>query len=246
MRKDGSTVWVSNTVSCMDDAVGRPRNAVAICLDIDDRRRGEEQRSLLLREMGHRVKNLFAVASSLVSMSARGARTVDELATAIRERLGALVRAHELVRPNIVEGARASAPAASTLDALVAALFAPYRSNGRERIVINGPTISVGSRAATGLALVLHELGTNAVKYGALSGEAGVVEITWTTDGQVVHLQWAELGGPALNGAPQEEGFGSRLARMSVSGQLGGEFRREWKSSGLLVHIDLPRDRLAK
>jgi PAS domain S-box-containing protein len=245
VRKDGSPVWVSNTVSCMEDAAGQPRNAVAICLDIDERRRSEEQRSLLLREMGHRVKNLFAVASSLVSMSARGARSVDELATTIRERLGALVRAHELVRPNIVEGATAPAPAASMLDALVAALLAPYRSNGRERIAMKGPAIPVGSRAATGLALVLHELGTNAVKYGALSGEAGSVEITWTADGQKVCLQWAELGGPALNGPPKEEGFGSRLARMSVTGQLGGEFLREWKSSGLLVHLVLPRDRLA-
>jgi PAS domain S-box-containing protein len=242
--KDGRLLHISLSVSPVKDDAERIIGAAKIARDITERKRAEEQQRLLLREMNHRVKNFFAVAGSLVTMSARSAQTTEELATTLRDRLGALMRANELVRPAITESGSVASAHESTLDALLSALFAPYMSDSERRIVVDGPLISIGSSAATALALVLHELGTNAVKYGALSAEGGSVEIAWHGDGETVRLEWTERGGPALVGPPEEEGFGSKLARMTVTAQLGGEFIRDWQPSGLVVRLAVPKNRL--
>ncbi|MGH6843887.1 MAG: PAS domain S-box protein, partial [Methylocella sp.] len=175
-RKDGSLVEISLTVSSLKNAEDRIIGVSTIARDITERRRAQEQQNLLLREMSHRVKNLFAVASGLVTLSARSARTPADMAQAVRERLGALARAHGLTRPGLVDGdGRPSQD--TTLHALVQTIFAPYvdpkRIKGHGFYIVTGPSLPVGGNAVTSIALVMHELATNAAKYGALSSPGG-------------------------------------------------------------------------
>ncbi|MDX3929351.1 MAG: PAS domain S-box protein [Shinella sp.] len=211
--------------------------------EIARRQNAEEQQNLLLREMSHRVKNLFAVTSGVVNMSARYADTPQEMADALQRRLMALTSAHELIRPAISEAGEARYPD-STLDALVRAIFEPYidaqRTDGRQSLIARGPAVVVGGSTATSLALVLHELATNAAKYGALSSATGTVEITWSIQADDFHLTWTERGGPPVDGPPGHEGFGSLLARRSIEGQLGGRILHVWGRDGLDLTLSMP------
>jgi PAS domain S-box-containing protein len=245
-RKDGSLVDVSLTVSPVRDATtGRVIGASKIARDITERKRAQKQRELLLREMNHRVKNLFALVGGMVSLSRRGHDSADDLVSVLRGRLDALAHAHQLTLPQFSEQGR-KADQATTLGALLQAIVAPYLDpdDGGERIVINGPDVPIGGHA-TNLALVLHELTTNAAKYGALSSPSGRVEIGWSAHNGELLLTWKEEGGPALHGAPESEGFGSLLARQTVTGQFGGSISHQWLAEGLMVQLAVPLDRLA-
>jgi len=217
-----------------------------IARDITDRRRAQAQQHLLLREMDHRVKNLFALSSSIVSLSARSAETPAELASAVRERLAALSRAHALTLAKLAGDAN-RAPEAAMLHALIGTIVSPYAGStdtGRQRVVLSGPDVSLSGSAVTSFALLLHEFATNAAKYGALSIQAGTVDITCSeADGQFV-LVWRERGGPLVEGQTDSEGFGSLLARMTVKGQLQGEISRDWQPEGLTIRLSVARDRL--
>jgi PAS domain S-box-containing protein len=215
--------------------------------DLIERKLADEQKNLLLGEMSHRIKNLFAVTSGLVSLSARSARTIKEMAESIQERLGALTRAHALTRPGLL-GAGESLDQKTTLHTLIHTLFAPYvtdRSKGLEGIVLTGPDLPIGETAITSIALVLHELATNAAKYGALSRPGGVVHIDCSTNDDKLLLTWKELGGPALAGEPDGEGFGGLLTRRVINEQFGGELSRDWQADGLNVRLSLPLSRLS-
>jgi PAS domain S-box-containing protein len=245
-RKEGGLFDVSLTVSPVRDGDGRIVGASKIARDITDRKRAQEQQTLLLREMSHRVKNLFAVTGSLVTLSARSARTPADMAAAVRDRLAALTRAHELTRPGLL-GGQVEAGQTTTLHALVHTIFAPYRSGesgSRKDIVLNGIDVPIGGNAVTNLALLLHELATNAAKYGALSNETGAVQIDCSMDNGALLLIWAERGGPAIDGQPDSEGFGGVLSRRIVSTHFGGEMSREWTRDGLVVRLSVPIDRL--
>jgi PAS domain S-box-containing protein len=178
-RKDGSLIDISLTVSPVKNPEGKIIGASKIARDITDRKRAQEQQKLLVGEMRHRVKNLFAVTGSLVTLCARSARTPQQLATAVRERLGALTSALELTRPGLIDtGERARL--ATTLHDLMRTIFAPYdhkNSEGWERITVTGPHLPIGNNAVTNVALLLHELATNAPKYRALSSPGGVVHV---------------------------------------------------------------------
>ncbi|HEX2134432.1 MAG TPA: PAS domain-containing protein [Microvirga sp.] len=225
---------------------GPERQAVrlsGVVADVTARRASEEAQHLLTRELNHRVKNLFAIASGMVSMTARTAKTPKDMADALRGRLGALSRAHELVRPAL--GAPHQPVQATTIDMLAAAILAPYAVCG-ERLVLEGPAVPVGSQTTTSLALVLHELATNAAKYGCLSAPDGRLAIRWSLRDDVVDLIWSEAGGPPVAAEPSSEGFGSQLARKSITGQLGGALDQDWQPSGLVVRMTLPLDRLSR
>ena len=233
-------------MSPVRDGEGRIVGASKIARDITERRRAQEQQTLLLREMSHRVKNLFAVTGSLVTLSARSARTPADMAAAVRDRLAALTRAHELTRPGLT-GDKVDTSHATTLHALVHTIFAPYRtreSNGRKGVVLNGIDVPIGGNAVTNLALLLHELATNAAKYGALATEAGTVQIDCSMDNGALLLIWTERGGPAIDGQPDNEGFGGVLSRRIVSSHFGGEMSKEWTREGLVVRLSVPADRL--
>jgi two-component system CheB/CheR fusion protein len=218
--------------------------------DITQRKAAEERQDLLLREMNHRIKNLFAVMNGVVVLTSRSAASAKDMAEAIRGRLEALARAHELVLPRSHrdEGA---APVSADLGALAHAVLLPYanpagpRAGGEPRLTIEGATVRIGENAANALALILHELATNAVKYGALARAGGRVRVGWGEENGRLRLSWRERGGPRLGGPPGEEGFGSLLARRSVAAHLGGEITHAWNTAGLEVDICAPLERLA-
>lgn len=226
----------------MDNVVD---GVVITFIDINERKKAEETQDLLVRELNHRIKNLFAVTNGVVSLSARSAGTPQDMAKAIRGRLDALARAHELIIPASGSGGEAT-KRGTTLDALVTAIASPYREQDgdRKRVTIDGPSAVLGGQAVTSLALVLHELATNATKYGALSSSDGHVAVTWSVDDGTLLLIWKERGGPVVNGHPSSQGFGSLLARRSIEGQLGGVLTYDWKPEGLIVSLSAPMERL--
>ncbi|KZE35967.1 histidine kinase [Chelatococcus daeguensis] len=237
--KDGRLVDVSLTVSPIHDGAGRIIGASKIARNITDRRQAEEQQALLLREMNHRIKNLFALAIGIVSLSGRaaGAETVTD---AIRERLAALARAHELT----LHAAAGDGMRSTTLRALIEAILEPYReASAPGRLALDGTDLPIGGPALTGIALLMHEFATNAAKYGALSSPTGRVTIRWALDGDRVTILWREHGGPPIQHPPAEEGFGSSLARSTVR-QLGGALAREWSREGLVMRLSIPAERL--
>jgi PAS domain S-box-containing protein len=246
--KDGTLIDISLTVSPIIDADGTIIGASKIARDISERKRAAEQKDVLIREMSHRVKNAFAVMGGVVAISARSAATPETMAREIQARLTALTRAHDLTRPGLLEvGTAIAAP--MSFHALVRTIFAPFLetqpSKGAERLIISGPDIPIAEKSVTGLALVIHELATNAVKCGCLSSPSGSVRLELSlTEGQLA-AKWVEEGGPAINGAPNHEGFGSVLARRIVSGQFGGQLLYDWKPEGLVVSLSVPVERLA-
>jgi PAS domain S-box-containing protein len=243
---DGKLRWFRSHGQALFETQGGTRRAKSlygVVSDITERHTLEEGQKLLTRELNHRVKNLFAIANGMVSMTARSAKDPKDMANALRGRLSALSRAHELVQP-----AAAGDPGMGVdveLARLIEAVLEPYRQAGVNRILIEGPRVLVGSNTTTSLALVLHELATNAAKYGCLSCSEGDLAIQWTVRDEDVDLLWTESGGPSIEAPPSFEGFGTQLSQRSIAGQLGGTLEREWRYEGLQVHMILPLNRLS-
>lgn len=213
-----------------------------IFLDVTGRKQAEEGSELLAGEMSHRVKNLLAIATGLTQLTARSAKTVEDMAGELTQRLTSLGRAHDLVRPLPGEQGKAA-----LLGDLLSILLAPYDEtaafSGRIRVAV--ARMGVGERTATALAMVIHELATNSVKYGALSRASGSLDVSSKIDADHICLIWAETGGPPITDEPALKGFGSRLIARSVSGQLGGELAYDWQRTGLVVTVRMRQDRLA-
>lgn len=243
LRKDGSPIHLSISVSPLRAEDGEIIGASKIARDITERHRAEEMQRLLLAEMQHRIKNVFALAGSLVSLSAARAETPAELAQTARARLSALARAQALTVPTLDKD-ELRAPD-SGLHALVRLLLEPALGEpDSPRLRIAGPDLQLQPRAVTPLALVLNELATNAMKYGALRDETGRVCVEITDDGTTVSLLWAETHPDAGPPAETLTGFGTTLSRIAVEQQLGGSIRRDWSTGGLRVTLTLPRDGL--
>jgi PAS domain S-box-containing protein len=240
-RLDGSTAWVSARGHCVRQN-GRAVRFPGAVFDITERKTIEEARELLARELSHRIKNIFAVVNSLVTLSARGHHEAQPFAEALRARLTALGRAHDYVRPELAEGADPDPD--QTTHGLFATLLAAYRAES-DRIHVDGCDAPVGVRAATALALVVHELATNAVKYGALSTETGTVSISCTEESDAYSIIWRERGGPAVAGAPERSGFGTLMSQRTATAQLRAKVVHDWDPSGLTVTITMPRAELA-
>ncbi|MCS3835585.1 PAS domain S-box-containing protein [Pseudomonas sp. JAI111] len=235
-RKDGSLVEISLSISPIRNKQGFIVGAAKIARDITERRQAEEQKNLLIREMDHRVKNLFTLASSVVVLSARTATTSAGLASAISERLNALARAHTLTIPY---GARKQQP--TTLHTLINTILAPYATGLSEsRAVVTGPDISIAGNAVTSFALLLHEFATNAAKYGALSIPEGRLDVSCSNIGDFFTIDWNERNGPPIECEPKASGFGTFLAKATVRGHLDGEIFRDWKPEGLSLRLTFP------
>lgn len=245
-RKDGSLVEVSLTVSPIRSRDGKIVGASKIARDITERRRAEEQQHLLLREMDHRIKNLFTLSSSVVALSARSAKTPEQLGSAINERLAALARAHALTLPKM-SGATSRIEQSTTLHDLIQTIVLPFDDgtrNDRPRVMVSGPDIQIGGDSVTSFALLLHEFATNAAKYGAFSTPTGYLDIECSEDNDQFVLTWTERGGPVVQHETGREGFGSLLARATVKRQLEGDISRDWKPDGLTIRLSVARDRL--
>jgi len=243
-RKDGSLVEVSVTISPVRGKRGKIIGASKIARDISERRRLEYRQKLLLREMNHRIKNLFSVASALISQAKRSAKSVDELANGLRERLAALTRAHDLILPDLI-GGEVNGNRKTTVFELLEAILAPFRDASRTTIKIEGTDLAVGGTAVTSLALIFHEFATNSAKYGCLSVE-GELSIQCLIEGQNLHLTWAETGCPTTDAAPRAEGFGGQLERAIVTAALRGRISREWSPSGLIISMRVSLSHLGR
>jgi PAS domain S-box-containing protein len=246
-RKDGGTVEISLTVSPVRGPDGAIIGASKIARNITERRHALEQQELLLREMNHRVKNLFSLANSLVILSARTARTPRELAASVGDRLSALARAHELTLKTPGDAPDASENVA-TLHTLIQAIVSPYEGGTGEhehRVAVSGPDIALAANSVSALALLVHEFTTNATKYGALSAPDGRIEIQCFDEGEQFVLLWKEHGGPPIDGPIGEEGFGTKLTQATARGQLEGTIAREWGADGLTIRLSMARARLA-
>lgn len=240
-RKDGTLVEISLSVSPIKNAQGKVVGASKIAQDITERRQAQEQQRLLFKEMNHRIKNLFTLAGSVVTLSTRFAATPKDLSSAVIDRLAALARAHDLTLPDL--NVEMTPDRVTTLPILVQAVVAPYVTQDRASIIVDGPDVPVSGKAAMGIALLLHEMATNAAKYGALSSESGSVDVSWRVSKDELLLTWRECGGPPIHGEPKNEGFGSRLARITVMDRLGGRIIHDWKQTGLTVNLSAPLER---
>ena len=248
-RKDGSRIDISLTVSPLRDVTGKVVGASKVARDITERKRAAEQRHLLTKEMSHRVKNCFAIFRSLVTLSAGSAHTTQEMAEELEARLAALARAHDLTRPGLL-GMETKAAQDLTWRQLVHAILAPYADTGpsmdQKRFVITGTDLTIAENSLTGLALVLHELATNAAKSGSLSTPNGSIRIDSKVADGLFLMNWEETGGPTLNGRPDREGFGSSLAHQIVTGQFGGQLSYDWRPAGVVVQLSAEKERIER
>ena len=214
-----------------------------IFLDVTGRKQAEEGRELLAGEMSHRVKNLLAIASGLTAITSRSTSTTIDMARELTQRLTALGRAHDLVRP--LPGQQATA--AALLGDLLTVLLAPYDDLGAfsGRIRVSVPRMSVGEHATTTLALIVHELATNSLKYGALSVATGTLDVSCSSHDEAVTVVWTERGGPPVEDPQGAQGYGSRLVNRSVSGPLRGSVSYDWAAEGIVVTLKISPERLA-
>tara|TARA_R110002110_G_scaffold466_1_gene1836 strand:- start:634 stop:1878 length:1245 start_codon:yes stop_codon:yes gene_type:complete len=221
---------------------GELQGAVCNVVDISERKRAEDAQKLLMRELNHRVKNLFSITAGMIKMTARHVDSVEEMSSSLTGRVLALARAHELISTSIASHQNHEAP--SSLEKLIEVVMEPHVEGRPGVLELAGPPVELGPTSTTGFALILHELATNAAKYGALSVAPGKLCITWDLVGDLLTLDWQETGGPELTGPPVQNGFGSQLARLSATGQLGGGIEHVWHPSGVEVHLTAARDRL--
>ena len=209
------------------------------------------EQEALAREMSHRVKNLFSIVEGMVLLTAKRARTKDELAEALSGRIRALSRAHGLVRRSFTEGKPVGMEA--ELKPLLRAILHPHEpalsvpgSLQPSRVSLAGPEIRLGAHALNNIALIFHELVTNAAKYGALHDDLGSVKIEWAVADKELALRWAELGGKEIAGPPQSFGFGTQLVTRTVRDAFAGSVSHDWKRDGLEITLRLPLDSLAR
>ncbi|ASY73442.1 PAS domain S-box protein [Sinorhizobium fredii] len=233
-RKDGSLVWVSLTISPLKDATGKAVGASKIARDITERQHADQHRKTLMDELNHRVKNSMAVIQSIASQTLGHASTLDEAREAFGSRLINLAKAHDVLT-------RESWQSANLVE-IVSDTVKPH-AGGKNRFRIEGPGVRLSPSAALAIAMALHELSTNAAKYGALSNGNGQVVIVWQIEGddagRRLVLHWQESGGPPV-AKPKAKGFGSRLIERALASELGGEVRVDYQSSGLECTIIAP------
>jgi two-component sensor histidine kinase len=202
--------------------------------DITDRKRSEEHREFLAAELNHRVKNSMATMQSIAHQTLRNASTVEQALTDLNARLHSLASAHDVLTRESWDGA--------ALTDIIAGALRPFATS-KERFDINGPYVWLSSQMSLAMVMALHELATNAVKYGALSNNDGRVELKWhvTTDDAArrLHLRWEESGGPTVT-PPTRRGFGSRMIERVLAAEFGGTAQVRYLPGGVTFKIDAP------
>jgi PAS domain S-box-containing protein len=236
---DGERRLYRSIKSPLRDGAGTVIGSVGVATDITERLEAAQREMLLARELDHRAKNLLAVVHSVVGLTR--ADTLPEFKAAVEGRIQALGRAHSMLSASRWEGAG--------LERVLGEELAPYRA-GEDRVKLSGPALMLRPAAAQSLALVFHELATNAAKYGALSVEGGALDVRWAVRqhealSPMLELVWTEAGGPPVNpeAGSRRSGFGSRLIRSSIERQLGGSIQQDWREGGLTVTMSVALDR---
>ena len=240
--RSGEYRWVlGRAVPALDDK-GAITRWIGTCIDIDQSKRNAQQTELLSRELSHRIKNIFAVIAGLIGLSTHRDPASKEFGNRLAGRISALGRAHDFARPH---SERSMVYGGFTgLHGMLTELLSPYRGAAGERIQIAGEDVPIDDRSATPIALVIHELATNSVKYGALSVHDGCVDVAISRIQDNVIVSWKENGGPLVTEPPSHEGFGTQLSDISIQDQLGGDIGRKWLAEGLEVTLTIAASRL--
>jgi two-component system, chemotaxis family, CheB/CheR fusion protein len=233
-RKDGSLLWISASISPLTTEGGKINGASIIARDITQRRRAEAHREILVGELNHRVKNTLAIVSAIASQTLSSASSVKSAGDAFSSRLLALSSAHDLLMHGNWSG--------TDLASIVKATIEPH-NGGENRFHFDGAFVPMQPALAVTFSLALHELCTNAVKYGALSVPEGLVNIAWHIHGDIsnarLRLKWTESGGPPVV-MPTRKGFGSRLIQKALAMELAGEVLVSYEPTGVVCTIDAP------
>jgi len=238
IRRDGRLIWMGVRSSTVRDHSGKFLYGVRVVQDITEHKEAEARQKLLIDELNHRVKNTLATVQSLAAQTARGTGSPEEFHQTFEGRLIALSQAHDHLTRRHWQSA--------DLRDIVKGATAPHLSRPEEQIAIEGEAITVSPRIALTMALVLHEMTTNAAKYGALSRPEGRIEIGWHIEQRppkspLLRVEWRECNGPLVE-PPAQPGFGSRFIQGSVTAELRGSVRMDFNPDGLLCAIDIPLD----
>ncbi|MGN6549714.1 MAG: ATP-binding protein [Pararhizobium sp.] len=228
----GTPKWWDVVVTPIADGEGRPESFLVVARDTTERKRGEEQQALLLRELNHRVKNNLATVQSIINFTLRTSESMTAFRDGVSQRVNALARSHTLLTDSQWTGAPLMSILRSELET--------HDDGGRLRL--DGPDVYLPANIAVPFAMAVHELTTNSIKHGSLSAETGRLDVTWSTrpgdDGAVLHLEWIESGGPPVS-PPKRKGFGSILLERLLGQQLGGEVTLDYALEGLRMRMDV-------
>jgi PAS domain S-box-containing protein len=234
-RPDGVRVPFIPYPTPLRDETGSLVGAVNMLVDITDRKRAEDRQKALVDELNHRVKNTLATVQSLAAQTLRGDAVPAEIRDAFDARLLALSRVHDHLS--------AHGWGDADFRRIVEGVFAPYQTDTDDRIIAEGGPVRLSSRQALALAMVLHEMATNAAKYGSLSNHAGRLSLAWGVidgeSGRMLEIRWQESGGPPVE-EPEKTGFGSRLVLRAVNSELSGRVETRFDPSGFRCSIAVP------
>jgi PAS domain S-box-containing protein len=224
---DGSLHWIEIRAQTIYDGDGQPTMMSGVSIDMTERRKAEEFRTLITQEMAHRIKNILATAQSVVTQSLRTDAPIDEISGNVHERINALARSQSILTGENFE--------IVDLHKAVERALTPF--NDGVRFAIDGPQVTLSSAVSGALMMALHELATNAVKYGALSTETGRVSIKWTVEGGRFQFVWRETNGPRV-AAPKRRGFGTRMIERALSAPVQGDAKIEYHPEGVLFTLE--------
>ena len=233
-RPDGTRVPIIPYPTPLHDHAGRLIGAVNMLVDISDRKRAEAEHSMLVREVHHRVRNTLAIAQAIVGSTAKTSETIEGFKDALIGRISALARTHLLMS----DATRTSV----SFEVMLRNELDPFDDSNDERVRMNGPPVEIATRQAVPLGMALHELTTNAAKYGALATLGGRVDVNWRivteAAGRKLEFDWVETGGPLVT-APSRKGFGTQLLEAVLPRQINAETEVDFRPEGLQVHVSL-------
>lgn len=232
ISKTGQTVWVETRAKAL---LGKEPTLMGVMLDITDRKKAEADKALVVREIAHRFKNSMAMVQSIANQTLRNARDPAEAGRLFNERLRALAQAHDMLLQDDWGGA--------TIQQIADTALAPFNSTFGHRIRMTGPSLFVSDRVTVSLSLGLFELATNAVKYGALANDRGIIEFDWKIvedhGEKKFQMRWVETGGPEVS-RPSRRGFGQRLLRLVLAEELKARCDIEFAPTGLKIDVLAP------
>lgn len=221
--------WLAYRLFPLGDGMG------IVFRDITDRKRAEEQRDLLIGELHHRVKNTLATVQAIAGQTLRSAGVEPAVRSILDERLMTLANAHNVLTDQNWASAK--------LIDIVSSALKPHIPPDRNPFTLEGPDMLLRPASAVALSLAIHELCTNAIKYGSLSSDSGAVRINWSLTQERFHLTWREIGGPAVS-KPSRRGFRSTMIERALASQLRGHVEIGYPPEGLICTIDAPRDEM--
>ena len=224
----GEVRWIEIRSQTRYDAVGHPISMTGVSINITDRKESEAHRQLLTQELGHRIKNTLATVQSIVSQTVRSGEWPAEIATIINQRIDALGGAHDVLTGKALNQA--------TLLETVARALKPFRGEGGRITIVGRDAVQMTSQASTAITMALHELATNAVKYGALSNATGTVQVDWSLKDDEFLMTWTESGGPVVT-EPTRRGFGTRMIERALSSSVAGTAEINYRPEG--IHFEL-------